>query len=71
MHLILPTLRAMVARADKYPNELLQRQSYCIRIYNDFLRDDPTLLRTAIAALKARMYGAMPFMPDNNTYGLI
>jgi glucuronyl/N-acetylglucosaminyl transferase EXT1 len=64
MHLILPTLRAMVARARDDQGELLQRQRSCIHIYNHFLRDDPTLLRAAIASLKARFYGAMPFKPS-------
>ena len=63
MHLIVRTLRAMVGRTGNNQNELLQRQRYCIHIYNHFLRDDPTLLRATIASLKARLYGAVPFMP--------
>ncbi|KAH7421475.1 hypothetical protein KP509_13G059500 [Ceratopteris richardii] len=54
MHLILPTLRSIPS------SELLDRQRYCIRIYNSFLKDDATLLRSAINALTARFLGAVP-----------
>ncbi|KAI5076779.1 hypothetical protein GOP47_0008844 [Adiantum capillus-veneris] len=54
MHRIVPTLRAMDAL------QLLFRQRYCIHIYDAFLKDDRTLLRTTIASLTARFLGSLP-----------
>lgn len=54
MYRIIATLRAMKEE------EILQRQTYCIAVYNEFLKDDETLLRTSVRALKARFLGAIP-----------
>lgn len=54
MHRIVGTLRAMRTE------EVVKRQEYCLVIYEEFLKDDETLLRSAVRALKARFLGAVP-----------
>lgn len=51
MHRILPTLRALTKE------QVERRQSYCLFIYQEYLKDDETLLRSTITALKLRFYG--------------
>ncbi|KAL3679788.1 hypothetical protein R1sor_022744 [Riccia sorocarpa] len=51
MHRILPALR-LLSRED-----VEERQRYCRWVYNEFLKDDDTLLRSTIRALKARFFG--------------
>lgn len=58
MHRIIGTLRAMKAE------EIVKRQGYCLAIYAEFLKDDETLLRSAVRALKARLLGATPGITD-------
>lgn len=54
MHRIVATVRAMKQE------EILKRQANCLRYYNEFLKDDETLVRSAVRALKARFVGAIP-----------
>ena len=54
MQRIVPTVRAMKQE------EILKRQANCLRYYNEFLKDDETLVRSAVRALKARFLGAIP-----------
>jgi glucuronyl/N-acetylglucosaminyl transferase EXT1 len=46
---------------DDIHDELSRRRRYCVHIYKRYLRDDDTLLASAIASLKARLYGAVPY----------
>lgn len=54
MHRIVGVLRAIKEE------ELLKRQENCLQYYNEFLKDDETLMKTAVRALKARFVGAFP-----------
>ncbi|KAG0579874.1 hypothetical protein KC19_4G130500 [Ceratodon purpureus] len=54
MHRIVGALRAMKAE------EIVKRQEYCLAIYEEFLKDDETLMRSTVRALKARFLGAIP-----------
>ncbi|MCO5604514.1 hypothetical protein L7F22_058681 [Adiantum nelumboides] len=54
MHRIVPALRAMSAE------EMERRQSYCIFVYEAFLKDDATLVKSVVDALQLRMYGVLP-----------
>lgn len=58
MHRIVPTLRAMKEE------EIVQRQDNCIVIYNEYLKDDETLVRSTVSAVKARFLGAMPHFSE-------
>ena len=58
MHRIVAVLRAMK------PEEIVQRQQHCLAIYQEFLKDDETLLKSAVRALKARFLGAIPGFSD-------
>ena len=51
MHRIIPTLRSLSKQ------EVEERQRYCIFVFNEFLKDDATLTRTVMRALKGRFYG--------------
>ncbi|KAG6551251.1 hypothetical protein Mapa_007177 [Marchantia paleacea] len=52
MHRIVPALRGLSR------GEVEERRKYCIWAYNEFLKDDATLLRSVMRALKARFFGA-------------
>lgn len=54
MHRIVGVLRAMK------DDELLKRQERCLQYYNEFLKDDETLFKSSVRALKARFLGAIP-----------
>lgn len=54
MQRIVATLQAMKEE------EILRRQQYCMAIYNEYLKDDETLLQSSVRALKARFLGAIP-----------
>lgn len=51
---IVPALRAMGRQ------EMESRQRYCVLIYEEYLKDDATLLSAAIKSLKLRFYGMLP-----------
>lgn len=50
---ILPTLRALPRE------EVERRQRYCLFVYNQYLKDDVTLLSAVIKSLKLRFYGVL------------
>lgn len=54
MHRIVPALRAL------RPEDIVKRQGNCLRIYNQFLKDDDTLLDASMRALKERFMGVIP-----------
>lgn len=54
---ILPTLRALSR------TEVEDRQRYCKQVYEEFLMDDTTLVRSVIRSLKERFLGMMPNFP--------
>lgn len=58
MHRIVAALRAMTEE------EIVQRQQNCVAIYNEYLKDDETLVRSSVRALKARFLGAIPSFSD-------
>lgn len=58
MHRIVKTLRAVK------DEEKVTRQRNCLQIYEEFLKDDDTLLRSTIRSLKARFLGAFPNLTE-------
>ena len=54
VHRIVKTLRLVKKE------EILKRQENCLQFYEEFLKDDETLLRSAVRSLKARFLGAIP-----------
>jgi glucuronyl/N-acetylglucosaminyl transferase EXT1 len=54
---ILPTLRGLSRK------EVEGRQRYCKRVYEEFLKDDATLVRTVVRSFKERFMGMMPNFP--------
>ncbi|KAG0579878.1 hypothetical protein KC19_4G130700 [Ceratodon purpureus] len=54
MHRIIPALRALKEE------DILRRQRNCLRIYNEFLKDDDTLTEASMRALKKRFMGVFP-----------
>lgn len=53
MHRIVGVLRAMK------DEELLKRQERCLQYYNELLKDDETLFKSSVRALKALFLGAI------------
>lgn len=51
---IVPALRAMGRQ------EMESRQRYCVLIYEEYLKDDATLLSAVVKSLKLRFYGMLP-----------
>jgi glucuronyl/N-acetylglucosaminyl transferase EXT1 len=61
MHRILPTLRSLAMK------EVEDRQRYCKQVYEEFLKDDITLVRTVIRSFTERFMGMMSNFPlDEN-----
>jgi glucuronyl/N-acetylglucosaminyl transferase EXT1 len=58
MHRIVNTLRSMS------DDEKLKRQKNCLRIYEEYLKDHETLLRSVVRSLKARFLGALPNLSE-------
>ena len=58
MHRIVKTLRSMP------DEEKLKRQRNCLQIYENYLKDNETLLRSTIRSLKARFLGAFPNLSE-------
>lgn len=44
--------------------EKLKRQRNCLRIYEEYLKDDETLLRSTVRSLKARFLGSLPNLSE-------
>ncbi|KAG0556237.1 hypothetical protein KC19_11G037500 [Ceratodon purpureus] len=51
---IIPALRALTTK------DILYRQENCLRIYNEFLKDDDSLMEASMRALKERFMGVFP-----------
>lgn len=62
VHRIVPTLRALSRK------EVEDRQRYCKHVYETFLKDDITLLRTVIRSFKDRFMGMMSNFPLDEDY---
>lgn len=57
VHRILPTLRTLARK------EVEDRQRYCKQVYEEFLKDDITLVRTVIQSFRERFMGMMSNFP--------
>eukprot|EP01018_Ginkgo_biloba_P032394 Gb_02632 [translate_table: standard] len=56
MRRIVPTLRKMTKE------EMEKRQEYCLKVYDEYLKDDEALLKAVIDSLKARFMGVLPHL---------
>ncbi|KAI5058609.1 hypothetical protein GOP47_0026779 [Adiantum capillus-veneris] len=66
MHRIVPALHAM-SRV-----EMERRQRYCISVYEAFMKDDATLVKSVVQSLQLRFYGVLPqFSVELNDWGSI
>lgn len=55
---IIPALREMERQ------EMERRQRYCVFIYEEYLKDDATLLSSVTKSLKLRFYGMLPYFNE-------